>query len=575
MNLNSLTLLGKHLCLNNSFIEVCRLIAKLQSKSKVVILLGQISVLSVLEMLSIAIIVPVMRVLLDDDAQIHFTKLIKDLSGLDFDLLSVKYIFVLFLILIFTIKISGIFYIYKRQINILIDIQKKMGALILKNIIGRGYQNMDKEDVNGTINLLNNEIDLVTNNYLLPSLMVMSEFLTIVLILILMIYYAGINIIIVGLCAAVAFYLINKIINKKISNLGGERSKYSNARLMTLRDIYGFNKELFSFNIEDLYIKKYMDANANFLSVERSQILYKGIPRLAIEFIIVFLFALCLLFVIHKNEDLNSLIPVMAMAAIALFRLIPSVNRIFGCTSNIKYSENIFQKIIKKISFLEQDNQRIILKLSSDIHIEKIQAKNICYEAITLKNKAINIVYGASGVGKTTFADVLCGLVHVDSGVIRLGDRIVNNFNCISASYVTQKNYFFIGTIKENLLISNQLITDVHMKNLIRKIGLESQLQERFKMKEILNCELTSIESDLSGGQYQKLSIVRGMLKAADIYIFDEPTSALDGNSKNQVMSAIAELAKEKMVVVISHDSELINNGAYQLFDLEKYVRLI
>jgi ABC-type transport system involved in cytochrome bd biosynthesis fused ATPase/permease subunit len=573
MNLNSLTLLSKNLYLNNSFVDVCRLIAKLQSKSKVAFLLGQIIVLSALEMLSIAIIVPVMKVLLDEDAQTHFTKLIKNLSGIDFELLSVKYIFVLLLILVFIIKISGIYYIYKSQINILIDIQKKMGALILKNIIGRGYQNMDREDANGTINLLNHEIDLVTNNYLLPSMMVMSECLTIILILILMIYYVGINIIIVGFCAGIFIYLVNKIINKKISKLGRERSKYSNAKLMFLRDIYGFNKELFSFNIEDLYLKKYMDANANFLNVERSQILYKGIPRLAIEFIVVFLFALCLLFVIYKNGDLNTLIPVMAMIAIALFRLIPSVNRIFGCTTNIKYSENIFQKIIKKISFLEKDKQIIVQKLSSDIQIEKIQTRNICYEAITLKNKAVNIVYGRSGIGKTTFTDIICGLVNVDCGVIRLADQIVNNFNSISVSYITQKNYFFVGTIKENLLISNQLATEYCMKNLIQKVGLESQLQERFNMEEILNCELTSIESDLSGGQYQKLAIVRGMLMAADIYVFDEPTSALDGESKKQVMSALVELAKEKMVIVISHDYEIINNGNYKFLDLEKHVK--
>ena len=207
-------ILVKYLYLNHSFVGVFHLIVKLQGKNKVTILLGQILALSVLEMLSIAIIVPVMKVLLDDDVQSHFQSLVNFFFGVDVSLFVVKCIVVLLLITVFTIKIFGIYYIYKSQVSNLIDIQKKIGSLILKNAIGRGYQKMDRENASGTMNLLNHDIDLVTNNYILPSLILMSEFLTIILILISLMYYAGLNIIIAGLFAVISINFINRNINE-------------------------------------------------------------------------------------------------------------------------------------------------------------------------------------------------------------------------------------------------------------------------------------------------------------------------------------------------------------------------
>ncbi len=568
-------ILVKYLYLNHSFVGVFHLIVKLQGKSKVTILLGQILALSVLEMLSIAVIVPVMKVLLDDDVQIHFQSLINIFFGVDVSLFAVKCIVVLILITVFTIKIFGIYYIYKSQVGNLIDIQKKIGSLILKNTIGRGYQKMDRENASGTMNLLNHDIDLVTNNYILPSLILMSEFLTIILILISLMYYAGLNIIIAGLFAVISINFINRNINKKLSILGIERSKFSNEKLMFLQDIYGFGKELFSFKINDLYCNKYSVANKNYLDIERAQILYKSIPRLVIEFVVIFLFSLGLLFIIFQEQDLNALIPLMAMMAIALFRLMPSLNRIYGCTSNIKYSESIFKKIFHKIEFFEKKHHVISQKLLSHIHVEKIQAGSIRYEDITLINKQINIVYGRSGIGKTTFADLICGLLEIDDGIIHFNGRVMNNFDPLSVSYVTQQNYFIAGSIKENLAISNQFASEIRMQNLLERIGLKNELQERFGVEEILNSELSSVDTDLSGGQYQRLAIVRGILRDADIYVFDEPTSALDGESRERVLFAIAELAKEKMVIIVSHDNELIGNNDYQLIDLGKHVAFV
>jgi ABC-type transport system involved in cytochrome bd biosynthesis fused ATPase/permease subunit len=311
------------------------------------------------------------------------------------------------------------------------------------------------------------------------------------------------------------------------------------------------------------------------LDIERSQILLKSIPRLVIEFVVIFLFSLGLLFIIFHGQEFNALIPVMAMIAVALFRLIPSLNRIYGCTSNIKYSESIFKKIHEKIVFLERGKSDKSQKLLSDIHVDNIQSNIIQYKNIALTNKSINIVYGRSGIGKTTFADIICGLIEIKDGLIQVNGRVVNSFNSLTVSYVTQKNYFISGSIKENITISNQLVSESHAKDLIRKVGLENQLRDRFGVEEILNCELSSIETDLSGGQYQKLAIVRGILRDADIYVFDEPTSALDIESKKQVMCAIEALAEEKMVVIISHDKEVINNDKYQLIDLERHVEFI
>ena len=163
-------------------------------------------------------------------------------------------------------------------------------------------------------------------------------------------------------------------------------------------------------------------------------------------------------------------------------------------------------------------------------------------------------VVGPSGSGKSTIVNLLPRLYDVDAGSVKIGDTDVREIDLDylrrSIGVVTQDSYLFNGTIRENLLYAKETATEQELLDACRSANLEEFLENQ---PDGLDTVVGNRGLKMSGGEKQRLSIARVILKDPRILILDEATSALDSISETAIQSALERLMQGRTSIVIAH----------------------
>ena len=117
--------------------------------------------------------------------------------------------------------------------------------------------------------------------------------------------------------------------------------------------------------------------------------------------------------------------------------------------------------------------------------------------------------------------------------------------------YVFQENFFFKGTIKENLEFTEKKLNEENIQNYIKLLNLEKLIQN--------NKIIDENSSNISVGERQRLGILREILKSPDILLLDEITSSVDSNSTKLIIDFLNEIKKNKTIVAVSHQADFDN----------------
>ena len=249
-------------------------------------------------------------------------------------------------------------------------------------------------------------------------------------------------------------------------------------------------------------------------------------------------------------EVLSSLI----LFAVAGFRILPSFNRILSSAQDIRYAHYVSKFIFD--SFKEEDLENskkekinnIIFKNSIKFEDVFFKYQEINKFAISNINMTINKgdsigVIGYTGSGKSTFIQLLVGLLNVDKGNIKIDDKIVSSssYNINNLSYVPQNIILLDDSIKNNIAfgIDEKEIDITRINECIKSAGLENFIQT---LGEDINTNVGEKGVKLSGGQLQRIGIARALYKKPEIIIFDESTNALDEKTEKSVLNYIYDL---------------------------------
>lgn len=170
-----------------------------------------------------------------------------------------------------------------------------------------------------------------------------------------------------------------------------------------------------------------------------------------------------------------------------------------------------------------------------------------------ISSNSITSFVGESGSGKSTVASLLLGINKRVSGKITYENTelfdikesdLMKNVTIVSAN-----SYIFKGSLRDNLSMGNVDVSDDDMYTILKKVNL----YDFFESENSLDTKINEAGSNLSGGQRQRLAIARAILKDSKVYIFDEATSNIDLENEEIIMNLINEIAKDKIVVLISH----------------------
>ncbi len=213
-----------------------------------------------------------------------------------------------------------------------------------------------------------------------------------------------------------------------------------------------------------------------------------------------------------------------------------------------------------------------------------LQIQHICkeYRTGTLVQKALDdvslnfrdnefvAILGPSGSGKTTFLNIIGGLDRYDSG-----DLIINGISTKKykdRDWDSYRNHT-IGFVFQsyNLIPHQTVLANVELALTISGIGKEERKKRAIEaLKKVgLGEQLHKKPSQMSGGQMQRVAIARALVNDPDILLADEPTGALDTATSVQVMELLKEVAKDRLVVMVTHNPELAEEYATRIVTLK------
>ena len=218
------------------------------------------------------------------------------------------------------------------------------------------------------------------------------------------------------------------------------------------------------------------------------------------------------------------------------------------------------------------------------LQIEKIHKKYITGDlvqtalndvSLNLRDNELVAILGPSGSGKTTLLNIIGGLDHYDSG-----DLIING---ISTKRYTDRDWdsyrnHTIGFVFQsyNLIPHQTVLSNVELALTISGVSKSERKKRAIEALEKvgLGNQLHKKPNQMSGGQMQRVAIARALINDPDILLADEPTGALDSETSVQVMELLKEVAKDRLVVMVTHNPELAEEYATRIVKV-RYVKII
>jgi subfamily B ATP-binding cassette protein MsbA len=292
---------------------------------------------------------------------------------------------------------------------------------------------------------------------------------------------------------------------------------------------------------------------------------YIDVPAPIAEFLVILFLAAGLLYAEYlEGGSARAMIPLLGFFVIASHRLYVRLSRLISESMNIVS----YLPSLQLVHDLMPDRQQgktarggiPVQRLEGDIVLDGVSysypsAGGSLFEKLSMrfpKGKVIGII-GRSGGGKSTLADLLCGLYPDYEGSIRVGKHDLRELDPSSwhrlIGLVTQEPFIFNTTIRENIMLSRPEASEDEMVAAAKKAYAHefiARLPQGYDT-------VVSDRGALSVGQKQRIAIARAILRRPDLYIFDEATSALDPESEGHIRAFIEEARGEKTVIFITH----------------------
>lgn len=411
----------------------------------------------------------------------------------------------------------------------------------------------------------------ITNQIINPLMQMNAKVVLATLISVSILIYNPI-IAIVGLFIfALAYFLLYKLVRKKLVSNGQKISQVSTERFRLMNEGFGGIKDVLLLNRNQDFIKRFEESGTVF---SRALGLNSGIsqvPRYFME-LIAFgaMIGLVLLLIKLHEGNLGTVLPILAVYALAAFKLLPALQQIYSSVAQIKGNLSAFEAVKGDLE-RSVSSQQPITKEALPIRTElkqQITLSDIKFNYPNKSRPAVNGVtmtipvnsvvglVGSSGSGKSTLIDLLLGLLVPQSGHIYVDDTRITSENKRAwqdtLGFVPQSIFLSEGTIAENIAFGLPL-ADIDLKQVNKALELASLTELVSQLPDGVNTKVGERGVQLSGGQRQRIGIARALYHEADVLVFDEATSALDGITEKVIMDAIHDFSGQKTIIMIAH----------------------
>ncbi|HBK4618679.1 TPA: cysteine/glutathione ABC transporter ATP-binding protein/permease CydC [Klebsiella michiganensis] len=351
------------------------------------------------------------------------------------------------------------------------------------------------------------------------------------------------------------FYRAGKPAGESITRLRGQYRQHLTSWLQG-------QAELMLFNASDRYRQKMEKTEARWLDAQRRQAELTALSQ-ALMLLIGGIAVIAMLWLasagVGGDTQPGALIALFVFCALAAFEALAPVTGAFQHLGQVIASAKRITQITEQepeVVFPQGEGQtldRVSLRLHQ-VTFSYPQQPSPALEKVSLQIEAGEhiAILGRTGCGKSTLLQLLTRAWDPAEGEILLNNQPLGQFNEATLrramSVVPQRVHLFSATLRDNLLLASPGASDARLAQTLERVGLAKLLEDSG-----LNSWLGEGGRQLSGGELRRLAIARALLHDAPVMLLDEPTEGLDATTESQILDLLAEVMREKTVLMVTH----------------------
>ncbi len=362
-------------------------------------------------------------------------------------------------------------------------------------------------------------------------------------------------------CATVVF---QRFFDKRLQRWGELRQVQKGSIIQTIQQGLGAVKDLQVLGRENWFVAEHKKQQSLDADLLRRINTVQAIPRLWLEIMAMAGLAGLVVIMLATGKEVDSIIPTVGLFAATSFKVLPSINKIVNSKQTLKVSRSTIETIHKDLELNVPSPNfqgRTSFQFSS-LKIEQLSFRYEMTEEDALKNVQIEVrcgeaigFVGQSGSGKSTLIDIMLGLLEPKSGSV-----LINGTSIVEVKkgwqrivgYIPQTIFLMDDSLRRNIAIG---IADSEIDEDAIQDALKSAQLEEFvaSLPEGLDTVVGERGVRLSGGQRQRIGIARALYHRPSVLVLDEATSSLDTETEHGVMQAVQALQGDKTVIIVAH----------------------
>lgn len=472
---------------------------------------------------------------------------------------------IVFLLLLISLSLKA-FTLYV-QTRFTLRLEYSLGRRLLSGYLNQPYEwflNQNSSELGKSIIA---EVYNVVKGGFTPMMTIATQSVMTIAVLALLLFVNPFLSLIVFITLTGSYFLIYKLLKNTLGSMGQSRFDAHKERYSSINEVFGGIKDVKLGGLEDIYLEKFAKPSLVYSKSNAASQVINTMPRFALEAVTFGGILLMILYMMKANDGLEKVLPIIALYALAGYRLMPALQQIYEGFSKLKFSTPAVKKLhndLTKLKEFTSYSEGHALSLSKYIQLENIIFSYPQTEKRTIDNVSLTIpayktigFVGSTGSGKSTIVDIILGLLASYQGEVTVDNKILSSSNRQAwqknIGYVPQHIYLSDDTIRANIAF-NEKTNDIDEAAVIRAAKI-ANLHE-FVSKDLPNSYNTFVGERgvrLSGGQIQRIGIARALYHSPSLLVLDEATSALDNITERAVMDAVNSIHEQITIIIIAH----------------------
>lgn len=528
---------------------------------------------AILEAIGIGAILPLISIMGNPDFLTVYPKVTK-YAGIFGIMTHIQFIITATFLLLILYIIKNIYLAWQNKIQIDFAVQNQIyySEELLTEYLQKPYLYHLNHNTATLLRNVNSGGVIVFSLIMVSMFTLLTEIITAVTIWLMLVMIDAFTAIIVAGFIGSLLYFIIKGFRKKITEQGKTQNEYSALYIKCINQSLGAIKETKVSCKEEFFLDAFRKAYFEYGKANGKFLFMNQLPRMLIETIIVCGLLLLIITKLMLGNQPEEIVPLLGVLALAAFRLMPSANRIVNLSNGIRFQMPLFNELYEDLLIIKnkgaKETETCLQKPESRMDFENVvsvEELSFAYPEIekqVLNNISFSIpkgkfvgIVGPSGAGKTTFVDILLGLLAPSKGKISVdGKNIYDDIRTWQANlaYVPQSIYLIDGTIRENIAlgVDKKEINDALINKVLQMAELYDFVQE---LPAGIDTTVGERGVKLSGGQRQRIGIARALYYQPQVLVLDEATSALDNETEKSITDTILKLKGQITIIAVAH----------------------